>query len=232
MDVNTIKRIIFRLFPEFTGRWHLPRWGKVVALPELPEEGDLSDRFYPHYAVDVQLLDEKGMEYEDKPPLQAVPLPVPGLGDHAGRLEPPAIGSIVELGFMFGQPDKPFIRCVLPLGFKLPGIKEGESRYQQRKGVYQLVDQKGNFERKTDQADKLECLTQQIKVLENRIAEIDGNHTETVKGARTIKAKNITEDADTIKFNGGKGVCTGASICPFMGKPHVDVSTTVFAGKD
>ncbi|MFS1980838.1 hypothetical protein BCU36_017375 [Vibrio lentus] len=232
MDVNTIKRIIFRLFPEFTGRWHLPRWGKVVALPELPEEGDLSDRFYPHYAVDVQLLDEKGMEYEDKSPLQAVPLPVPGLGDHAGRLEPPAIGSIVELGFMFGQPDKPFIRCVLPLGFKLPGIKEGESRYQQRKGVYQLVDQKGNFERKTDQADKLECLTQQIKVLENRIAEIDGDHTETVKGARTIKAKNITEDADTIKFNGGKGVCTGASICPFMGKPHVDVSSTVYAGKD
>ena len=231
MDVNTIKRIIFRLFPELTGRWHLPRWGKVVALPELPKEGDLSDRFYPHYAVDVQLLDEKGMEYEDKPPLQAVPLPVPGLGDHAGRLEPPAIGSIVELGFMFGQPDKPFIRCVLPLGFKLPGIKEGESRYQQRKGVYQLVDQEGNFERKTDQADKLECLTQQIKVLENRIAEIDGNHIETVKGDRAIKAKNITEDADTIKFNGGKGVCTGASICPFMGKPHVDVSTTVYAGK-
>ncbi|WP_281223327.1 hypothetical protein [Photobacterium sanguinicancri] len=231
MDVNVIKRIIFRLFPEFTGQWHLPRWGKVVALPELPEEGDLSDRFYPHYAVDVQLLDEKGMEYEDKPPLQAVPLPVPGLGDHAGRLEPPAIGSIVELGFMFGQPDKPFIRCVLPLGFKLPGIKEGESRYQQRQGVYQLVDQDGNFERKTDKDDKLECLNQRIKVLENRLAEIDGDHTETVKGNKVTTAKNITENADTIKMNGGKGVCTGASICPFMGKPHVDVSTTVFAGK-
>lgn len=231
MDVNVIKRIIFRLFPELTGQWHLPRWGKVVALPELPEEGDLSDRFYPHYAVDVRLLDEKGMEYEDKPPLQAVPLPVPGLGDHAGRLEPPAIGSIVELGFMFGQPDKPFIRCVLPLGFKLPGIKEGESRYQQRKGVYQLVDQDGNFERKTDKDDKLECLNQRIKVLENRLAEIDGDHTEIVKGNKATTAKNITEDADTIKMNGGKGVCTGASICPFMGKPHVDVSTTVFAGK-
>ncbi|WP_390339427.1 hypothetical protein [Vibrio harveyi] len=231
MDVNTIKRIIFRLFPEFTGQWHLPRWGKVVALPELPEEGDLSDRFYPHYAVDVQLLDEKGMECEDKPPLQAVPLPVPGLGDHAGRLEPPAIGSIVELGFMFGQPDKPFIRCVLPLGFKLPGIKEGESRYQQRQGVYHLVDQEGNFERKTDKEDKLECLNQRIKVLENRLAEIEGDHTETVKGHKATTAKNITEDADSIKMNGGKGVCTGASICPFMGKPHVDVSTTVFAGK-
>ncbi|EJG1733773.1 hypothetical protein CDB75_RS13630 [Vibrio parahaemolyticus] len=231
MDVNTIKRIIFRLFPEFTGQWHLPRWGKVVALPELPEEGDLSDRFYPHYAVDIQLLDEKGMEYEDKPPLQAVSLPVPGLGDHAGRLEPPAIGSIVELGFMFGQPDKPFIRCVLPLGFKLPGIKEGESRYQQRQGVYQLVDQDGNFERKTDKDDKLECLNQRIKVLENRLAEIEGDHTETVKGNKATTAKNITENADSIKMNGGKGVCTGASICPFMGKPHVDVSNTVFAGK-
>ncbi len=231
MDVNAIKRIIFRLFPELTGRWHLPRWGKVVALPELPEEGDMSDRFYPHYAVDVQLLDEKGVEFKDKSPLQAVPLPIPGVGEYAGRLEPPAIGSIVEIGFMFGQPDKPFIRSVLPLGFKLPGIKEGESRYQQRQGVYHLVDQDGNFERKTDKEDRLECLTQRIKVLENRIAEIDGDHTETVKGNKATTANNINEDADTIKMNGGKGVCTGATICPFVGKPHVDVSTTVFAGK-
>jgi hypothetical protein len=46
-----------------------------------------------------------------------------------------------------------------------------------------------------------------------------------------IKAKNITEDADTIKLNGGTGVITCQSICPFTGKPHVDGSTTVFAGK-
>ncbi|EJE4174937.1 hypothetical protein M3920_000643 [Vibrio parahaemolyticus] len=231
MDVKAIQRIIFRLFPELTGRWHLPRWGKVVALPELPEEGDISDRFYPHYAVDVQLLDERGVEFKNKAPLQAVPLPIPGVGEYAGRLEPPAIGSIVEIGFMFGQPDKPFIRCVLPLGFKLPGIKQGESRYQQRQGVYHLVDQDGNFERKTDKDDKLECLNQRIKILENRLAEIEGDHTETVKGNKATTAKNITEDADSIKMNGGKGVCTGASICPFMGKPHVDVSNTVFAGK-
>jgi len=46
-----------------------------------------------------------------------------------------------------------------------------------------------------------------------------------------INAKNITEDADTIKLNGGTGVITCASICAFTGKPHVDGSTTVFAGK-
>ncbi|MBM4867554.1 hypothetical protein HYO49_13495 [Vibrio parahaemolyticus] len=223
MDVNAIKRIIFRLFPELTGRWHLPRWGKVVALPELPEEGDMSDRFYPHYAVDVQLLDEKGVEFKDKPPLQAVPLPIPGVGEYAGRLEPPAIGSIVEIGFMFGQPDKPFIRCVLPLGFKLPAIKQGESRYQKRQGVYQLVDEVGNFESKTDKDNITECLNQRIKVLEDKIEEITNNKTTT--------AKKIIEVADLITMNGGTGVCTGATICPFSGKPHVDVSKTVKAGK-
>lgn len=53
-----------------------------------------------------------------------------------------------------------------------------------------------------------------------------------VKGDVNIKAtRDITEDATNIKMNGGKGVCTGATVCPFSGKPHVDVSTTVFAGK-
>jgi len=46
-----------------------------------------------------------------------------------------------------------------------------------------------------------------------------------------INAKNITEDADTIKLNGGTGVITCESICAFTGKPHADGSTTVFAGK-
>ncbi|PSU34980.1 phage regulatory CII family protein [Photobacterium lutimaris] len=135
------------------------------------------------------------------------------------------------LVFIFGQPDKPFIRCVLPFGFKLPGIKEGESRYQQRQGVYHLVDQEGNFERKTDKDEQLECLNQRIKVLENRLAEINGDHTETVKGHKVTTAKYITENASTIKMNSDTGVCTGATICPFTGKPHVDVSKTVFAGK-
>lgn len=252
---GAIKRIIFRLFPELTGRWHLPRWGKVVALPELPEEGQFSDRFYPYYAADVQLIDEKGMEYKDKPPLQAVPLPIPGLGDHAGRLEPPAIGSIVEIGFIFGQPDKPFIRCVLPLGFKLPAIKKGESRYQQRKGVYHYVDQAGNFESTTDKNATLNCIdrnvnatnytaiieqmrkivikqSEEITILKDQVQDIKGKVNITVGKDLAIRAKNITEDANTIKLNGGKGVCTGASICPFMGKPHVDVSSTVFAGKE
>ena len=148
-----IKKIVLRLFPELSAQLHLPRWAKVVALPELPvEDGERgSDAFYPRYAVDVQLLDEHGTATKSKV-LQAVPLPLNGAGDKAGQLEPPAIGSIVEIAFAYGRPDKPFIRCVLPFGWDLPAIKAGESRTQTREGVYQHIDDAGNFENKTDES--------------------------------------------------------------------------------
>ncbi|MGP1718788.1 hypothetical protein [Shewanella frigidimarina] len=166
-----INRIIRRLFPELTAKLHLPRWGKVVALPELPtvdgERG--SDPFYPRYAVNVQLLDENGTATKSKV-LQAVPLPLPGAGNKAGRLEPPAIGSIVEIAFAYGRPDKPFIRTVLPFGWDLPAIKEGEMRTQVRDGVYQHIDDIGNFENKTDESltdiigklAELQCETRKV----------------------------------------------------------------------
>jgi hypothetical protein len=168
---KAILRIVRRLFPELTGQLHLPRWGRVVALPELPaidgERG--SDAFYPRYAVNVQLIDENGTDTKSKP-LQAVPLPLSGAGDKAGRLEPPAINSIVEIGFAYGRADKPFIRTVLPFGWDLPAIKEGETRTQVREGVYQHIDVQGNFENKTDESLKdiigklaeLQCETRKV----------------------------------------------------------------------
>jgi uncharacterized protein involved in type VI secretion and phage assembly len=169
--------MVRRLFPELTAKLHLPRWGRVVALPELPtEDGERgSDAFYPRYAVDVQLLDENGTDTKSKA-LQAVPLPLPGAGNKAGRLEPPAIGSIVEIAFAYGRPDKPFIRTVLPFGWDLPAIKEGETRTQVREGVYQYVDDKGNFENKTDESLKdiigklaeLQCQTRKVTASEDQ----------------------------------------------------------------
>lgn len=168
---QVIKKIIYRLFPELSAQLHLPRWGKVVSLPELPaEDGERrSDAFYPRYAADVQLLDENGTATKSKP-LQAVPLPLNGAGNKAGRLDPPAIGSIVEIGFAYGRPDKPFIRTILPFGWDLPAIKAGESRTQTREGVYQHIDEVGNFENKTDESlkdiigkvAKLQCETRKV----------------------------------------------------------------------
>ncbi|PCS21187.1 hypothetical protein [Candidatus Enterovibrio escicola] len=168
MDVNTIKRIIFQLFPELTGKWHLPHFAKVIALPELPSSGQFSDEFYPRYAANVALLDESGLERDDVPIFQAVPLPVPGVGEHAGRLEPPAIGSIVEVAFAYGNPSKPFIRMVLGIGWHLPAIKAGESRYQQRMGVCKLVDEEGGFRDITDQLALLRCRIREVRADEEQ----------------------------------------------------------------
>lgn len=227
-----IKKIVLRLFPELSAQLHLPRWAKVVALPELPaEDGERgSDAFYPRYAVDVQLLDEHGTATKSKV-LQAVPLPLNGAGDKAGRLEPPAIGSIVEIAFAYGRPDKPFIRCVLPFGWDLPAIKAGESRTQTREGVYQHIDDGGNFFSVTDKDSTIECLNQRIKVLEDQLTEVLGKMTMNITDDLRITAKNITEDADTIKLNGGAAVVTCAHICHFTGAPHGDGSSTVSAGK-
>lgn len=167
---KVINRIIRREFPELTNKLHLPHWGRVVAFPELPtEEEKTSDAFYPRYAANIQLLNEHG-EDSDIAILEAVPLPLPGVGDNAGRLEPPAINAIVEIAFAYGRADKPFIRTVLPFGWDLPAIKEGEVRTQTKAGVYQHIDQDGNFDNQTDQSMKniigklaeLQCETHKV----------------------------------------------------------------------
>jgi len=240
-DERSEKRRITNIFPELSADYHLPVWGKVVALPELPTEDGkrASDPFYPRYAVDVQLLDEDGNETE-APALEAVPLPLPGAGNKAGRLEPPAIGSIVEIGFAYGRPDKPFIRCVLPFGWDLPAIKEGETRNQVREGVYQLFDDEGNIITETDKdirttVGQMHTLlvkqSQEIKVLQDQLTEVEGKMRMVINKDLSIKAKNITEDAETIKMNGGTGVVTRQCRCAYTGLPHPDVSSTVFAGK-
>lgn len=238
---NIIKKIVLRLWPELSAQLHLPRWAQVVALPELPEEeGErVSDPFYPRWAVDVQLLDENGTATQSKV-LQAVPLPLTGAGNRAGHMQPPAIGSIVEIAFAYGRPDKPFIRTILPFGWELPAIKPGEYRTQTREGVYQHIDDAGNMFTKTDQNltteigkmhELLVKQSQKITILEDQLTEITGQMQLTVGDDLKIQAKNITEDADTIKLNGGAPVVTCAHICHFTGKPHGDGSSTVTAGK-
>jgi len=226
-----INRIIRRLFPELTNKLHLPQWGRVVALPELPTDTEKSsDEFYPRYAANIQLLNEHG-ENADIDILQAVPLPLPGVGDNAGRLEPPAINAIVEIAFAYGRADKPFIRTVLPFGWDLPAIKEGEVRTQVKEGFFHHVDSEGNIETVANLHKLLVKQSQQIEVLKDQLTEIKGKMTLNVTKDLMITAKNITEDADTIKLNGGTGVVTCAHICHFTGSPHGDGSTTVFAGK-
>lgn len=170
MIKKTIERILYRLAPEILTKLYLPQFARIVAFPELPTETEkTSDEFYPRYAANIQMLDEHGNDAKISV-FEAVPLPLSGVGNNAGRVEPPEVNSIVEVAFAYGRADKPFIRTVLPFGWDLPTIKEGETKVQTRDGVYQLVDEKGNFENKTDESLKdiigklaeLECKTRKV----------------------------------------------------------------------
>lgn len=162
MDIKTIKRIIYRLFPEMVADWHLPHLAKIISLPELPTEGEESDRFHPRYAANIILLDSNLVERKDVDIFQGVPLPIFGIGTNAGRLDPPAIGSIVEVAFVGGNPSLPIIRGVYAYGFALPAIKENEIKVQVRTGVYQHIDEEGNFKDVTDKLASLQCQVRKV----------------------------------------------------------------------
>ncbi|ELQ2645531.1 hypothetical protein QTC32_001408 [Salmonella enterica] len=113
-------------YPELASGLHLPKLARVVAPSEAVKSGNFADPFRPRYAVDVQLLDADGNPDNQTPVYSAVPLPVPMAGNDSGMFQFPPEGTLVEVAFTGGRPDKPFIRQTLPDGTSLPDIKPGE----------------------------------------------------------------------------------------------------------
>lgn len=99
---------------------------KLTAPSEAVTSGDFADTFRPRYAVNVQLLDADGNPDKNTPEYPAVPLPVPGAGNDSGTFQFPPEGTLVEIGFNGGGPDKPFVRQTMPEGNSLPDVKPGE----------------------------------------------------------------------------------------------------------
>jgi hypothetical protein len=55
-----IDNIIMRKNPELLGDLHLPMFARVEAISDPIVAPGMSESFRPRYAVDVQVLDEKG----------------------------------------------------------------------------------------------------------------------------------------------------------------------------
>ena len=67
---DAIRRAVERQFPELTGRYHLPRFGRVVAVPDAPEAQGLCDDFRPRFGVDVEVLLPAALPPDSEPALQ------------------------------------------------------------------------------------------------------------------------------------------------------------------
>ncbi|MBC3946683.1 hypothetical protein H8S21_15230 [Erwinia persicina] len=184
LQKTPIQRQIEATYPELASGAHLPKFARVVAPSEDVTSGNFADPFRPRYAVNVQLLDADGSPDKGTPEYPAVPLPVPGAGNDAGTFQFPPVGTLVEIGFTGGRPDKPFVRQTMPEGNSLPDIKPGEHLLQQRAEVSQRITQGGDWVRKTDQTISESSMT--------RVIEADDESRTLVARETTIRATDKT----------------------------------------
>lgn len=193
---TTIQSQIDKAYPELSAGLHLPKFARIESPSEAVSAGDISDPFRPKYAVDVQLLDGDGNE-SAAPAYKAVPLPLPMAGGESGMFQFPPEGTLVEIAFEGGRPDKPFIRQTLSQNNTLPDIQPGEQLQQQRKEVFQRVMQDGSWNRETDQTISEASMIRTIKAdkeqreLVSRETTVQANDTLTVLGTRKLLAGAI-----------------------------------------
>lgn len=181
---SPLVRQVEAAYPELASGQHLPKFARVIAPSEDVASGNLSDPFRPRYAVRVQVLDADGKPDGNTPEYPAVPLPVPMAGHDSGMFQFPPPGTMVEMAFTGGRPDKPFIRQTLASGNSLPDVKPGEQLQQQREGVSQRVTASGDWVRQTDQMISETAMTRRIVA--------DDETRELVARETTIKATDKT----------------------------------------
>lgn len=196
------QRQIDNAYPELSAGLHLPKKARVMAPAESPTLGQQSDPFRPGYAVHLQLLDEDGNPAKDTPEYKSVPLPVPMAGGEGGMFQFPPEGSLVEVAFSDGRPDKPFVRQTLSEGHSLPDVRPGEQLQQQRAEVSQRVTVGGDWVKKTDQTieessrARVTTADEEIKTVVKRTTTIKATDTTTVAGTAKLVAGAIQQLAE------------------------------------
>lgn len=191
---DAIGRAVERLFPELTGGYHLPRFGRVVAVPDAPAAQGLCDDFRPRFAVDVEVLLPNGEPDPDLPTLTGVPLPAPMGGQEAGMFGFPEEGTTVVISFAYGLPTKPFITQILPHGLSLPKVPKGDQVWQHSEACQQRVDADGNWLRQTDGKIQDKAIEREVEALQNtetfqsHTRTVDDHSTESVGGIKKIEA--------------------------------------------
>lgn len=196
---------------------------RVMSPTDTAELGDVSDPFRPRYAVNVQLLDENGTAAPGVQEYNAVPLPVPMAGTEGGMFQFPPEGTLVEIGFADGRPDKPVIHQTLPDGVSLPAIKPGEQLQQQRAGVSQRVTVEGSWQRDTDQAIEETSSRRSVtsdeekRTTTTRNTMVKANDSTTVLGTKTLMAGQVVQLAE-----GDYSIGTSANMVTKVSKNKTD----------
>jgi hypothetical protein len=191
---EVIRRTVERQFPELTGGYHLPRFGRVTGIADAPASAGICDDFRPRFAVDIEVLSPDGEADASLPILAGVPLPIPMGGDEMGFFAFPDEGTVVVVCFAYGLPHKPYIQAILPHGLSLPKVPKGDQVWQHSELAQQRVEANGNWLRSTDGRIRDESIDREVECLNNSekhqtsTVEVDNHSTESVGGTKTIEA--------------------------------------------
>jgi hypothetical protein len=191
---EVIRRVVDRQYPELTGGYHLPRFARVVGIPDPPADAGLCDDFRPRFAVDLEVLGPDGEPDPQIPQLPGVPLPLPIGGEAMGFFAFPEEGTMVVVSFAYGLPHKPFVLAILPQGLSLPKVPKGDQVWQHSEPVQQRVDADGNWSRLTDAKISDHSSERSVEALANTeryqssSLDIEDHSRETVGGIKTIEA--------------------------------------------
>lgn len=191
---DAIRRAVERQFPEITGGYHLPRFGRVVGVPDAPATPGLCDDFRPRFGVDVQVLRADGEPDPALPVFTSLPLPAPMGGQERGMFGFPEEGTTVVVSFAYGLPHKPFIQQILPHGLSLPQVPKGDLVWQHSEACQQRVDADGNWLRQTDGRIRDQATEREVEALSNteqfqsHTRNVDDHSSETVGGVKRLEA--------------------------------------------
>jgi len=191
---DVIRRVVDRQYPELTGGYHLPRFARVVAIPDPPTNAGLCDDFRPRFAADLEVLGPDGEPDTALPRLHGVPLPLPMGGESMGIYGLPDEGTMVVVSFAYGLPHKPFVLAILPQGLSLPNLPKGDQVWQHSEAVQQRVDADGNWLRQTDGQIHDQASERRVEALENtehyqrHSVTVDDHSIESVGGIKKIEA--------------------------------------------
>ena len=191
---EVIKGAVQRMFPELTGGYHLPRFGRVVAVADAPADAGLCDDFRPRYAVDIEVLLQDGEPDPALPVLAGVPLPLPTGGEEMGMFGFPQEGTRVVVCFAYGSPSSPYIQSILPHGLSLPKVPKGDLLLQHSDAAQLRCDADGNWTRLTDGKIRDQSLEREVEALSNKeqyqshAQDVKHHSTETVGGIKKIEA--------------------------------------------
>ncbi|MFK3970211.1 hypothetical protein ACI2KS_05720 [Pseudomonas sp. NPDC087358] len=227
---NAIKGSVERLFPELTGGYHLPRFARVIGVPDAPAGAGICDDFRPRYAVDIEVLTADGDADPALPILSGVPLPVPTGGEEMGVFGFPEEGTRVVVCFAYGLPSCPYIQTVLPHGLSLPKVPKGDQVWQHSDLVQQRVDADGNWTRLTDGKIRDQAIEREVEALGNseryqsHAQDVKYHSTEQVGGIKRIDAlgalKLNSAGTATLAALDDMHQATGRDLNLVVGKKH------------